>query len=170
MPAFSVEPPAEVIERVLTRIKSGSFQVAAWAEEGVPSSLVAKWMAYGEANVKCWTDGVAALEWRGVLYQRTVKATAQLQTPIMHKLAEQARDEGGRTGFDFLDTRFFRNAGYLGSAVGRATGAPTGIGRDIEDQEGQAKDMTSADEAIATINAALENAIAAARVKAAEVV
>jgi hypothetical protein len=82
------------------------------------------------------SQGVAELDWRGVLYQRMVAAVADSQTPIMHKLHDQAQSEGGDIGFKFLDARFFRNGGYLNSAVGRGAGAPSGVGRDIVDQEG----------------------------------
>lgn len=154
---------------MLASIRKGAFQVAAWASEGVPDHVVAKWMALGEANKKCVAQGVAELDWRGVLYQRMVAAVSDSQTPIMHKVHAQAVADGGDVAFKFLDARFFRNGGYLNSAVGRGAGVPSGVGRDIEGQEGQAKDMPSADETIAQIQAALENAIEAARIRAREV-
>jgi len=132
----------------------------------VPASTLARWMTLGEANVKCWTEGVAALDWRGALYQRMTRAVARAQSPVLKKLHEQAKDEGGRTAVDFLKLRFFENQGYLSSAVGRGVNPPSGISRDIGDQEGTAKDMPSAEDALAAINAALSNALAAARARA----
>ena len=132
----------------------------------MPASTLARWMTLGEANVKCWTEGVAALDWRGALYQRMTRAVARAQSPVLKKLHEQAKDEGGRTAVDFLKLRFFENQGYLSSAVGRGVNPPSGISRDIGDQEGNAKDMPSAEDALAAINAALGNALAAARARA----
>lgn len=170
LPTISDEPPADVIERVLASIERGAFQVAAWAEEGVSSSMAAKWMTIGEANSRCAAEGLAPLDWRGSLYRRTLRATSRCQTPVMHKLFEQARADGGRLAIEALDLRFFRNGGYAQSNVGRGLGqaGAGGVGRDFPDGEAQVRDLPSADEMIAQLDAAIANAVEAAKLKAAE--
>jgi hypothetical protein len=166
----SDEPPAVVVEAVLASIEAGAFQVAAWAEHGVSSSLAAKWMARGEANSKCAAEGIAELDWQGSLYRRTVAATSRSQTPVMHKLRAQAVKDGGRVAVDYLEVRFFRNAGHLQGAVGRGMhgGSSAGVGRDFEEQEGQRRDMPSAEEMHKRIEAVISKAVEAARARAAE--
>jgi len=125
------------------------------ASVGVSASLFSKWMRLGEANSRlAQTEGSdVALDWRGQLYLRVRKATAEHKRGIVKPLARADKGDP-EIGLKYLPLRFGPSSGHARSV----------IGSDLPDQEAAAagpEHMTDED-LLALLTQTIEQAVAAA--------
>lgn len=150
------EPPEDLIAEIVRSIEEdGLPQMDAAAASGVSGSLFSKWMRLGEANARLaqTEGGDVPLDWRGQLYLRVRKATANHKRGVVKTLARAARNDP-ELGVKYLPLRFGGSSGHARSV----------IGSDIPDQEAAAagpEHMTDED-LLALLTQTIEQAVAAA--------
>lgn len=153
------EPPEDLIAEIVRSIEEdGLPQMDAAAASGVSGSLFSKWMRLGEANARLaqTEGGEVPLDWRGQLYLRVRKATANHKRGVVKTLARAARNDS-ELGVKYLPLRFGGGSGHARSV----------IGSDIPDQEAAAAgpEHMSDEDLLALLEQTIGAAVAAAAVE-----
>ena len=153
------EPPEDLIAEIVRSIEEdGLPQMDAAAASGVSGSLFSKWMRLGEANARLaqTEGGEVPLDWRGQLYLRVRKATANHKRGVVKTLARAARNDP-ELGVKYLPLRFGGGSGHARSV----------IGSDIPDQEAAAvgPEHMSDEDLLALLEQTIGAAVAAAAVE-----
>ena len=153
------EPPEDLIAEIVRSIEEdGLPQMDAAAASGVSGSLFSKWMRLGEANARLaqTEGGEVPLDWRGQLYLRVRKATANHKRGVVKTLARAARNDP-ELGVKYLPLRFGGGSGHARSV----------IGSDIPDQEAAAAgpEHMSDEDLLALLEQTIGAAVAAAAVE-----
>lgn len=150
------EPSEDLILELVRAIEEDGLPHGdAAASVGVSASLFSKWMRLGEANARlAQTEGSdIALDWRGQLYLRVRKATAEHKRGPLKVLSKAAKNDP-EMAVKYLPLRFGPSSGHARSV----------IGSDIPDQESAAagpEHMTDED-LLALLTQTIEQAVAAA--------
>lgn len=98
-------PTAEQTNAVIDSVSRGSFHADAFAEQGISWHVATAWLKHGEASFKLHCEDGRPLTWQGELFKRLRKADADARSPVMHKLHEQAKAEGGANATRYLEAR-----------------------------------------------------------------
>lgn len=149
-------PTATQIETLLADVAKGSHHADAFAAVGIAWGTATTWLKLGEASWKLHSEDGRPLTWQGSLFARLRAADATARSPVLHKLREQAVNEGGPNAMRYLEAK--------GGGRSSGGGAPTiQRGRDYEEADPVAgQDSMTDEEVLELINGAIGNALLAA--------
>jgi hypothetical protein len=155
--ASSRGPTAEQANAVIASVTKGSFHADAFAEQGISWHVATVWLKHGEASFKLHCEDGRALTWQGELFKRLRKADADARSPVMHKLHEQAKAEGGANATRYLEARGDLGLRSGGDRVGHQRA------RDyLEIEQAAGAESVTDEELLQMVNGVIEAAKAAA--------
>lgn len=157
--AGSRGPTAEQINAVIDAVAKGSHHIDAFAAEGISWHVACAWLKLGDASFKLHCEDGRSLTWQGELFKKLRKADADARMPVLHKLREQAKDEGGANAMRYLEAR--------GDIGGRAGGGGDRVGHQrakdyIETEQVAGAEGMTDEELLAMVDGVIASAKAAA--------
>lgn len=151
-------PTAEQVNAVIDSVSHGSFHADAFAEQGISWHVATVWLKHGEASFKLHCEDGRPLTWQGELFKKLRKADADARSPVMRKLHDQAKNEGGANASRYLEAR-----GDLGLRAGGGERVGHQRARDyLELEQVVGNDSLTDEELLAMVNGVIDAAKAAA--------